>query len=300
LTPASIDENRYTKLREILGERGCKRVPFDEQLQPLLPCVVSPGHTGRLTAVGLGYGLSGQVTPEARFHLDKADRLLYLVSDPVASAWLKRTWPDAESLHPLYGKSNDSEVFQQQMMEKMLDHVRQGERVCAAFTGHPAIVVPPVVNSVRQAREEGYDAKILPGISIEDCLVAELGIDPGVSGRQLYDATDFLLRPRIVDTTSCLVLLQSGTLGEQLFREEQNANRSVIELLVAALLVHYPPQHEAVIYETAQNPLIGCKSISVPIAELADAPLTVISTIFIPQVTKPVKHESMMRKLDLM
>ena len=99
--------------------------------------------------VGLGYGLAGQVTPEAYFHLEQADRIFYLVSDPVSSAWLTSRYRDAESLHHLYGEASDSAVFKEEMTDKMLNAVRRGERVCAAFTGHPAIVVPPAIDVAR-------------------------------------------------------------------------------------------------------------------------------------------------------
>jgi hypothetical protein len=37
---------------------------------------------------------------------------------------------------------------------------------------------------------------MLPGISAEDCLFADLGIDPGIYGCQSYEATDFLANGR--------------------------------------------------------------------------------------------------------
>ena len=47
---------------------------------------------------------------------------------------------------------------------------------------------------------------MLPGISSEDCLFADLGVDPGVSGCQSYEATDFLMNAPIIDSSTQLIL----------------------------------------------------------------------------------------------
>jgi uncharacterized protein YabN with tetrapyrrole methylase and pyrophosphatase domain len=263
LLPAAVDEGMLGRLQDILGSKACPQAPFGQHLNILPPKPEALSGEGQLTVVGLGYGLAGQVTADARFHMEKADKLFYLVSDPVSSSWLRNIRPDAESLHHLYGVNSDSAVFSGQMSETMLEPVREGQRVCVAFTGHPAIVVPPAINAIRQAREEGFRAEMLPSISIEDCLVAELGVDPGVNGRQFYDATDFVLRPRKVDTSSTLILIQAGTLGEQLYRSEHKGNPKVLELLLEILLKHYPEDHPVIIYETPQIPLGEVKKIQI-------------------------------------
>ena len=41
-----------------------------------------------LTIVGAGYGIAGQITAEALKCIRSADKLLYLVADPITAAWL--------------------------------------------------------------------------------------------------------------------------------------------------------------------------------------------------------------------
>ena len=60
----------------------------------------------------------------------------------------------------------------------ILDAVRGGASVCAAFYGHPGIFVTPSHDAVRRARAEGYPARMLPAVSAVDCLFADLGVDP--------------------------------------------------------------------------------------------------------------------------
>jgi precorrin-3B methylase len=54
---------------------------------------------GSLTVVGTGYRVAGQVTPEARACVERADRVLYLMTDTATSGWIRALRPDAESLH---------------------------------------------------------------------------------------------------------------------------------------------------------------------------------------------------------
>ena len=97
--------------------------------------------------------------------------------------------------------------------------------VCAAFYGHPGIFVYPGQEAVRRAREEGFDARMLPGISSLDCLWCDLGIDPAAAGCQIYHATDFVLQRRRPDTAATLVLLQINVIGQPDHLEQPDWSR---------------------------------------------------------------------------
>ena len=64
----------------------------------------------------------------------------------------------------------------------MLAPIRRGIRLCAVVYGHPGVFVYASHEAVRRCRLEGLPARMLPGISAEDCLLADLGVDPGVRG----------------------------------------------------------------------------------------------------------------------
>ena len=95
----------------------------------------------------------------------------------------------------------------------MLKEVRAGSKVVGVFYGHPGVFVFPSHRAIAIARQEGYQARMLPGISAEDCLYADLGIDPGITGCHMYEATDFLLHEKPVDKTGHLILWQVGVVG---------------------------------------------------------------------------------------
>ncbi|MFK9297939.1 hypothetical protein ACJEJR_24330, partial [Escherichia coli] len=74
-----------------------------------------------------------------------------------------------------------------------------------------------------------------PGISAEDCLYADLGIDPGIVGCQHFEATQFMLYRRVIDTAGYLILWQVGAAGDQSMARFQTgpAHRQVLADLLA-------------------------------------------------------------------
>src|SRR6202034_1003142 len=95
----------------------------------------------------------------------------------------------------------------------MLQHVRKGKNVAGLFYGHPGVFAAPPHRAITIARKEGYTATLLPGISAEDCLYADLGVDPSLSGSLTYEASDLVLRKRPLLPSSHLVLYQVGAIG---------------------------------------------------------------------------------------
>jgi len=122
---------------------------------------------------------------------------------------------------------------------------------------------------------------MLPGISAEDCLFADLGIDPGISGCQSFEATDFLLNSRACDPTSSLVLWQIGVVGDATFKP-MGYDLSAMPLLVERLLSIYPATHTMYLYEAAV--FHGCEPVIRPITahQLTTEPLSAGYTLYIP------------------
>jgi siroheme synthase len=162
----------------------------------------SSNKKGSLTIVGSGFQAVRHLTAESKLTIEQADKVLYLVNDPVSELWVKKTNPNSESLMTLYLGGKYRPDTYKEMTEITLRYVRQGLNICVVYYGHPGVFVIPSHESIRQARAEGYAARMLPGISAEDCLFADLGIDPGTCGCQSFEATDFLLNRRKFDTRS--------------------------------------------------------------------------------------------------
>jgi len=237
---------------------------------------------GSLTFVGTGLSLAGHVTQEALSVITDAGKLFYLVNNAVTAHWLRELQPGAESLQDLYAQGRPREETYEAMVQRILAPALAGERVVVALYGHPGIFVSPSHEAMRRARAAGIATSMLPAVSTEDCLFADLGVDPGERGCQSFEATDFLLRRRRFDTTSSLVLWQIGGIGVSDFREEALWNRPGLELLARELGRHYPPEHEVVVYEAVPFPTLPPVIVRVALAALSTAPVTVRSTLYVP------------------
>jgi uncharacterized protein YabN with tetrapyrrole methylase and pyrophosphatase domain len=238
---------------------------------------------GRLVVVGTGIQLARHLTWEARVEIERSSKFLYLVADPATEEWVRRLNSTAESLADCYVEGESRAVAYAAMVERMLAPVRSGMTVCAAFYGHPGVFVYPSHEAIRRARAEGLEARMLPGISAEDCLFADLGIDPARSGCQSYEATDFLVYQRKIDPTSSLILWQAGFVGRVESRLDGfGDNRPGLGILQEALLAYYPPDHEVVVYEASPFVVVGPSIRPIPLGKLVEADLSPVATLFVP------------------
>ena len=253
-----------------------------------------PRSLGALTIVGTGYRIAGQVTPEALAAITQAEKLFHLVQDIVSHHWLEEINNTAESLVDSYRAGRPRLETYEEMVERMLAPVRLGKSVCAAFYGHPGVFVTPAHEAIRRARAEGHAAEMLPGISAEDALVADLGFDPGSGGCQSFEATDFLVRRRRFDPTSHLLLWQVGGIGVSDFRDGDLWSRAGLEVLARELAREYGEAHEVVVWEAPPYPISPPKRHRCPLSDLARAPVTLATTLYVPPLA-PRPDDAAMR-----
>lgn len=252
---------------------------------------------GSLTVVGTGIRLGAHLTREARLRLETADVVLSLVAEPGMQAVLEELNPNTRSLHDLYELGESRAEAYEAMAEEILRHVREGQNVVAAFYGHPGVFVAPSHQAIRMARAEGYPASMLPGISAEDCLFADLGVDPSRFGCQSYEATDFLVHRRRIDPTAALVLWQIGTVGST--SAAAHTQPTGLPVLVEALLEHYLPEHEVTVYEASPYPGFDPLVRIVELGELAAEHVTALSTLYVPPGEPPALDLTMLDRLGL-
>jgi uncharacterized protein YabN with tetrapyrrole methylase and pyrophosphatase domain len=242
---------------------------------------------GSLVVAGTGIRSAGQLTVEAIAHIRSAERVFYLVAEPVAEEIVRGLSPErAESLADLYGEGKPRRQTYREMVERILASVREGRRTCAVFYGHPGVFVDPAHRAVREARAAGFAARMLPGVSAEDCLFADLGIDPAAAGCQSYEATDFLVNGRRVDPSSALVLWQVGVLGDPSFSLEVRQS-SPLDLLLRRLASTYAGDHQVCVYEAAVLPGREPAIHWLPLAGIERQHLSIVSTLYVPPTEPP-------------
>lgn len=107
--------------------------------------------------------------------------------------------------------------------------------------------VDPSHECIRIAHEEGYRAVMLPGISAEGCLYADMGVDPGASGCLSYEATEFVVGDHKLDPSCSVILWQIDSVGDSAYYEGGYDGRHV-PLLIEALLRFYDREQTAFLY----------------------------------------------------
>jgi uncharacterized protein YabN with tetrapyrrole methylase and pyrophosphatase domain len=255
------------------------------------------GGPGTMTVVGLGYGISSQVTPEAMDHIRRSDKFFFLTYDPVTERWLEQLHPAATSLKKIQRKPSASNL--DAMVERMLSAVSEGLTVCAAFSGHPAVCLSPSHDVVRRVRRRGFPAQWIPGISAMDCLFADLGIDPGDDGYQLFDATELLERRPNLDPRIPLIVLQPGVIDSNTDSREDADRRARLIELTSFFKRHYSPSHKITLYETAVFP--NCDPIvrNLRLSSLPYCEVTFFSTLYIPPSGSPPLNLKLLKRLGL-
>lgn len=256
------------------------------------------GSGGRLSVVGTGIRLAGQLTVETRHLVRQAHRVFAVMADPFSLGVLRELNANVVSLQVHYSKGRQRDDSYERMVGTVLEPVRNGEHVCAAFYGHPGVFVWPSHEAIRRARAEGFEATMYPGVSAEDCLVADLGLDPGVGGLQSYEAADFLVHPRVFDPRTPLVLWQLAVLGD-LTRSTFETDPAWVRALATVLAEAYPADHRVIVYEAAVGPFDTTRADEVPLDRLHELEFTQASTLYVPPLGIPEPDEDRLRRLGL-
>ena len=236
---------------------------------------------GSLICVGIGMTLGSHITPLSRSCIEKADVVFAGTSDGVVELWLAQMHPDVRTLQSYYREGKSRRATYRQMVDAMLDEVRAGKRVCGAFYGHPGVFAWPPHKAIEIARSEGYAAHMEPGVSAEDCLYADVGIDPGQYGCQHYEASQLMLYQRRIDPSAYLVLWQVGVAGDRSLARFATG-KAYRQVLLDVLARDYDVGHEVIIYTAATLPTRRPRIERMPLAQLPDASIDMHATVVVP------------------
>lgn len=251
-----------------------------------------------LTVVGLGIKFLSHLTTEARVNIEQASKVLYLVNNPAMKEWIHTQNTNAESLENFYAQYPKRSTCYKAIAEYILKNLGEGQHICVVLYGHPAVFAQPALDAVQQARKRGYPAKLLPAISAEDCLFADLLIDPGVYGCQSYEATDFLIHQYSINTSSHFILWQIDVIGI-LDHSKNRVNRYGLLLLEEYLTLLYSKDHEVTLYEAAQYPRFTPRITYLSLNHLHMAEISPVTSLYIPPKGKPTYNNISLTQLGI-
>lgn len=247
----------------------------------------SPSLRGSIACVGLGITLGSHLGPLARSHIEQSDVVFAALSDGIVELWLQKMHPDVRSLQPYYGNGKDKSrmITYREWVEVMMAEVRTGKKVCAVFYGHPGIFAWSPHEVIKVARAEGYEAHMEPGISAEDCLYADLGIDPGRKGCQHYEASQLVFSETPINPGAYLVLWQVCLVGDRSLKRF-NTDPEYRQVLVDVLAKDYPLEHEIIIYRAATLPIHKPRIRHVALRDLPATDIAGEDTVILPPAEK--------------
>lgn len=251
---------------------------------------------GSLVCLGTGIMLGAHLDPLSRNYITEADVVFILVADALTEQWLQHMHSDTRSLQAYYQEGQSREISYQKMVDAILAEVKAGKKVVGAFYGHPGVFAWVPHQAVKLAKQQGYYSKMLPAISAEDCLYADLGIDPGRYGCQLYECSQFMFYQRTIDTAAYLILWQVGIAGDSsLARFSTPAQYR--QLFSNYLIKFYPRSHQVILYEAASLPTASPRIEYLALSKLAKANVNGKTTLVIPPSTQPLPNTALLHEL---
>lgn len=252
--------------------------------------------SGQLVCVGPGVILGAHITIRCQKHIEQAD-VVFMSCHPIMEQWIATMNDDVRSLQPFYGEGKDRRITYREMTEAILTEVRAGEKVVGVFYGHPGVFARVPHRAIKAARDEGFTATMEPGISAEDCLYADLGIDPGDYGCQHYEASQFLFYKRIIDPSAYLVLWQIALAGDITISKRVSSPEER-QLLVEYLSSYYPSEHEVILYESPTLITDSVRQDKLMLSELPFVELTPVTTLVVPPSRKMERDTVILERLE--
>ena len=235
---------------------------------------------GSLVCVGPGVIVGAHISIRCQKHIEQAD-VVFSNCHPIMQAWIETMHSDVRSLQEYYGEGKDRRITYREMTQAILEQVRAGKRVVGVFYGHPGVFAKVPHRSIAQAKEEGFDAWMEPGISAEDCLYADMGIDPGDYGCQHYEASQFLFCKRTYDPSAYLILWQIALAGDITIAKRLSSPEER-QFLVSMLKQDYPGSHKVALYESPTLITDAVREEWISLDALPTADLTSVTTLVIP------------------
>lgn len=252
--------------------------------------------SGSLVCVGTGMTLGAHISPIAKSHIEQADIVFSLMANGFTQQWLEGMNADVRTLQGFYLEGKNRDITYNEMVEAILTQVRRGKKVVAAFYGHPGVFACVSHRAINKAKAENLLATMEPGISAEDCLYADLGIDPGKTGCIHYETSQFMFYQRNIETSAHLILWQVALAGDKSCAKLYT-DSAYREVLVELLLEHYPRDHQVILYQAKGIAIDTMRAEYIPITELVDAELFMHTTLVIPPCKKMQPNDKVLARL---
>ncbi|MDU0353914.1 SAM-dependent methyltransferase [Paraglaciecola aquimarina] len=97
---------------------------------------MSAKQQGSLVVVGTGISVAGQMTLMAQSYIENADIVFTGISNIIGENVVQKLNANTVGLDDLYQAGKSRATTYQQMTDRIVNAVKAGHKVCAAFYGH--------------------------------------------------------------------------------------------------------------------------------------------------------------------
>jgi precorrin-2 methylase len=209
-----------------------------------------------LWVTGLGITTATQLTREAEHAIRSSREVLYLDAGVATQSLLESLCPKVTSLfEESYSEDRPRLDAYEHIAARVMDAALDHPPVTFAIHGHPLIATNPPFLVLDLAKALDVKTAVLPGVSAIDSILADLRVDPVVSGVQMYEATDLLLRRRPLQADVPLIIWQIGPLETALHSNRVSSPKR-FERFIAYLCQFYPARHEVTAVYCSPHPLM--------------------------------------------
>ncbi|WP_438864537.1 SAM-dependent methyltransferase [Neptunicella sp.] len=257
--------------------------------------MLTPNSLGSIVVVSTGMTLGAHLTPRCRSYLEHAD-IIFGSNPALVEQWISEINPNYHSLQGLYAEGKHRQITYREMVDTMLAAVREGKKVVGAFYGHAGVFAWAPHRVIKEASAEGYSAHMEAGVSAEDCLYADLNIDPGRVGCQHFETSQLMMYQRRIDPSAYLILWQVGLAGDTTIKRF-STGEAYRQILVDILSEYYPPDHQVALYECPFTALDDVRIDWLALKDLPRADISPITTLVVPPSEKMVKNQQILDRL---
>jgi uncharacterized protein YabN with tetrapyrrole methylase and pyrophosphatase domain len=238
----------------------------------------------KLHVIGTGIKSISHLTKESIAAVATADIVFYLVNEPILKEWVLENNKKCVSLDPFYDISEKRETSYKAIIKQVKKACVENNNVALLLYGHPLVCCSVGENLSHLPGElDGLEVVVYPSISAEDCLYADLSIDPLNKGCLSLEATDYLLLDKCVDTSCHLILWQVGMVGNFNLPDAKGLCGTIpVKLLAEKLLKIYPNETECFIYEASLYPGLRPTVRKIALFSITEIMLFPISTLYVP------------------
>jgi tetrapyrrole methylase family protein / MazG family protein len=253
----------------------------------------------KLVLVGVGIKTISHLTIESQAYIKNAEYVLYLINEPILEEWLKKNSKKSASLEHIYFFCYKRKDSYNMIIEEILSSLDTYNYVTVVLYGHPTFFSFPGLEAVKIAsKRHNIETLILPAISAQDCLLADLRIDAGENGMISVEAMSFIVFKRVFSPFYDLILWQLGAIGN-ISSNLKNKSVNGLRLVMDKLLIYYPKDHEITLYEASMYPGVPCKIKKFSLQNLLEQDISTITTVYVPALDNKIIDHNVLNKLGL-